>query len=159
MPWIYHLSLKWAPLKWDLALIKRKGSLIHKFSVPTHSHSTSSRLNSNCFLKILTYICFHANHRTAKVALIQTLFGQQGLDMSYFRHDYHYDHLLSIIKIYNTEEMCCYVQPASAIIKKHKWLKRWPSWGTTPSGHILRRVHRHCDLSLNIRCVAIENRV
>ena len=53
----------------------------------------------------------------AKVALIQTLFGQQGLDMSYFRHDYHYDHLLSIIKIYNTEEMCCYVQPASAIIK------------------------------------------
>ena len=42
-PNVIHLSLKWAPLKWDLVLIKQTCGLIHKFSLSIHftlgSHS------------------------------------------------------------------------------------------------------------------------
>ena len=41
------------------------------------------------------------------VSSIEILLRQQVLDMAYFRHHYYYDHLLFIMKIYKTGEICC----------------------------------------------------
>ena len=61
------------------------------------------------------------------------LFGQQVLDNASFRHYHYYGHLLSIMKIYNPEETCCYARPASVIINSNTGLKCWPCRCTTPS--------------------------
>ena len=82
-----------------------------------------------------TYICFAPNYRAAVVVSIQMLLAQRILDMAYFRHYYHYGHLLFIIKIYNPEETCCYARPASVTMNSNIGLKCWSSRGRTPSCH------------------------
>ena len=82
-----------------------------------------------------TYICFDPSYRTVVMASIQMLLAQQNLDMAYFCHYYHYGHLLSIVKIYNPEETCCYARPVSVIININTGLKCWPCRGRTPSCH------------------------
>ena len=51
-----NLSSKWAPLKWDLILIKRICGLIHKFSCSINLFSTTFRLSSICVYMVPAYI-------------------------------------------------------------------------------------------------------
>ena len=105
-----------------------------------------------------TYICFDTNYRTAEVASIQMLLAQWIWGMAYFRHFYYYGHLLSIIKICNPEETCCYARPASVVINSNTGLKCWQNVSMSLSG-LHHRVRRFYDLCLNIGCFAIETRV
>ena len=66
-----------------------------------------------------TNVCFDPNYRTAEVASIHTMLARWIWNMAYFRYYYYYGHLLSIIKICNPEETCCYVRPASVIINSN----------------------------------------
>ena len=61
------------------------------------------------------------------------LLGQQVLDNAYFSHYYYNGHFLSIMKMYNPQETCCYARPASVVINSNTGLKCWPCRGTTPS--------------------------
>ena len=109
--------------------------------------SISSLVRLNCcqqrFVWVLTafrgfwytYTCVDPNYRTVVVASIQMLLAQWILDMAYFLYYHHYGHLLSIIGIYNPEETCCYVRPASVIINNNTGFKCWPCRGRTPSSH------------------------
>ena len=134
-PNVENLSSNWVQIKCDLSLIKQ----IYKV------YSTSSLVWSICFQQRLvwvraaftrfcyTYFCFDPNYRTVVVASIQMLLAQPILNMAYFRHYYYYGHLLSIIKIYNLDETCCYARPVSVIINSNTGLKCWPCRGRIPS--------------------------
>ena len=134
IPHVGNLSSNWVLLKWDLSLIKQIYGLIHKFSRLINFFSTTACLSSSCVYKILVHIfCFDPNYRTVGVASIQMLLAQPILDMAYFRHYYYYGHLLSIFKIYNPEETCCYARPVSVVINSNTGLKCWPCRGRIPS--------------------------
>ena len=92
-----------------------------------------------------TYICFDSNYRPVAVASIQILLAQRICDMAYFSHYHYYGHLLSIIKIYNPEETCCYARPAAVIINSNTGLKCWPCRGRTPSCHYQAFVTEFAD--------------
>ena len=81
------------------------------------------------------YTCFDPNYRTVVVASIQMLLAQRIWDMAYIRHYHYYGHLLSITKIYNPKETCCFARPASVIINSNSGLKWCPSLGRKPPGH------------------------
>ena len=120
--------------KWDSILIRRIFGSIHKFSRSFNLFSTFYL--SSVFIRFwYTYICFDLNYRTVVMASIQMLLVQRILDMAYFRHYYYYGHLLSITKLYNPEETCCYARPASVIINSNTGLKCWPCRGRTPPCH------------------------
>ena len=51
-----NLSSNWAPLKWDLILIKMTCGLIYKLSLSFHFFSTSACLSSYCVRNILAHI-------------------------------------------------------------------------------------------------------
>ena len=84
-----------------------------------------------------THICFHANHRTTAVALMQMLHDQQVLDLSCF-HLHYYDHFLTIIKytIQNKSVM---------IIKNTSGLKCWHCRGTIPTSYYDAFFTEHTD--------------
>ena len=131
-PNVGKLSLKWVPLNWDFIVIKRICGLIHMLS-------RSIYLLSKIVVWVLTgfrrfwykHFRFDPNYRTVVVASIEMLLAQRILDMAYFLHYYYYDHLLSIIIIYNPKESCCYARPASVIISSNTGLKCWPCQGRT----------------------------
>ena len=108
------------------------------------------------------YIFFDPNYRKVVMASIQMLLARWILDIAYFRHYYHYGHLLSIIGICNPEETSCYARPASVIINCNTGLNCWPCRGRTPSCHYQAFFIEYADsmtFCLNIGCFAIEKQV
>ena len=135
-PNVGNLLSKCVPLKWDSILIKRIYDLIHKFSRSINVFSTTFCFSSNCVLRFwYNCICFDPNYTMVVVASIQMLLARRIWDIAYFRHNYYYGNLLSIIGICNPEETSCYAQPASVIINCRTGLKYWPCRGRTPSCH------------------------
>ena len=119
-----NLSSRWASLKWDLIFMKGIWGLIHKFSRSINLFSTTFCLNSKCVKNIILLIyLFDPNYRTVVMASIQILLAKLILDMAYFRHYHFCGHILSIVKIYNPEETCCYARPASVIANSNTQLK------------------------------------
>ena len=148
-PNVIHLSSKWAPLKWNLILIKPSCSLVHTF--PFRFIGFQQR-----FVWVLTafrwfwytYICTDPNHRIVVAASVQMLIGQQVLDNAYFPHCYYYGHLLSIMKIYKPEETYCYARRASLIVNSNTRLKCWPCRGTTPSDQFQAFLIEYTDTTI-----------
>ena len=121
-PNVGNLSSNWILLKWGLSLIRQIYGLIHKLSRLINLFSTTSCLSSSCVYRFwYTYFCFDPNYRKVVVASIQMLLAQPILDMAYFRHYYYYGHLLSIIKIYNPEEMLC--STSERDYKQQHWIE------------------------------------
>ena len=93
------------------------------------------------------YNCSDPNYTTIVVTSIQMLLAQRILDIAYFRYYHYYGHLMSIIKIYNPEETCCYARPASAIINRNTGLKYSPCRGRTPSCHYQAFFTEYTDIT------------
>ena len=62
---------------------------------------------------------------------------------------------MSIVKIYNPEETCCYARSASVIINSNTGLKCWPCWGRTPSCHHQAFFTEYADTSTFARILDV----